>query len=197
MKDPIDVLMDEHRTIEQALAALESYATRVGGDGADKADLAAFVEFIRLFADNLHKQKEETILFAEMVKHGFPDRQGPIAVMLTEHDEGRRLTGIMAAVSQQPLPWTVDDRSQAATAAFGYTRLLAQHIQKEDGILYPMARTHLPAETLDRIAEQFAAIDAAQQSERERLIALAGHLAEKYGSADLPRPPLSACCGGH
>jgi len=47
------------------------------------------VSLIKSYADGLHHAKEENLLFPLMVKRGFSSEQGPIAVMLHDHAEGR------------------------------------------------------------------------------------------------------------
>jgi hemerythrin-like domain-containing protein len=198
--DPIQMLMDEHRVIEHAMEALESYAARLTGGDAEPADLGRFVEFIRLYADGLHHRKEEDMLFATMVDNGFPRDGGPIAMMLLEHDEGRRLVGLMAGVAGLESPWSDESRQTAASAANGYTTLLRQHIFKEDNILYPMARLHLPAHAMEGLASLFAGFEDENQAERERLLEVAKSLVEAYAGGAPRVPPEPAChacgCGG-
>lgn len=198
--DPIQLLMDEHRVIEHALEALDLYASRLLGGSADPADLGRFVEFIRLYSDGLHHRKEEDMLFTALVENGFPRDGGPIAVMLMEHDEGRRLVGLMAAVAGLVAPLSADDRNTVAGAASGFTTLLRQHIFKEDNILYPMARTHLPNQAMEGLAAAFVQFEAANQVERERLLELAKTLVTTYaggaGSAPRQQECQSCCCGG-
>jgi hemerythrin-like domain-containing protein len=178
--EPIQLLMDEHQVILKGMDALEGYVE----DGkADAKDLACFVEFIRRFADAIHHGKEEDILFAEMEAAGFPADSGPLAVMLGEHDEGRRLTGILAGAAEAGVPWTEGPRQAVRDAAHGYAALLRQHIQKEDQILYPMAQAHLPMEAWEGIRRRFEVFEAREAVSGERLRALAQDLASRYLSS--------------
>lgn len=186
--NPIETLMNEHRVIETVLDALEAYADQAGR-GADPADLGRFVTFIREFADHCHHAKEERILFAGMVAAGFPQEGGPIAVMLMEHDQGRALVGELASLSRRDRPWTAAEAKQVADHARGFTALLRAHIQKEDGILYPLAQAHLSAEKMQEIADRFARVEREEIGEgaHERYHALAESLAGKYAPASLRR----------
>ncbi len=49
------------------------------------------INLIRNFADGLHHAKEENFFFRCWVKKAFRLNQGPVAVMLNEHEEGKRL----------------------------------------------------------------------------------------------------------
>ncbi len=163
--EAIDTLMTEHRLIERVVGALASFADEACRGATDgRAELDRFVTFLRELADARHHGKEEQILFAAMVEAGFPSNGGPIAVMLLEHDHGRAQVRALAELAGSPAPWTLADRDRLAAASRGYADLLLSHIQKEDRILYPMARQRLPRQIQDRV-------DAACAAFQEREIA--------------------------
>jgi hemerythrin-like domain-containing protein len=184
--DSIDILMSEHRLIEKVLDALENYITKMQfGVPVNGDDLRQFVTFVREFADHCHHGKEEDILFEAMVKNGFPREQGPIAVMLSEHTEGRRLVGVLNGVAAHPEPWSREDRRMISEAALGYIQLLRRHIKKEDNILYPAARAKLSPDIQKGIEEQFEQFEREEigAGEHEKLYTLADSLALKYGGS--------------
>lgn len=201
--DAIETLMNEHRVIESVLDALVSFSDEVRRKGTtEKEELGRFVDFIRGFADACHHGKEEGVLFAAMVQHGFPRDGGPIAVMLHEHDEGRAFVGVLKARADQPEPWSDANRQEIADAAFGYAYLLRHHIQKEDGVLYPMAEQHLPPEALERVSEDCERFEAEKtgSGEHERFHALAESLVGRYAAMAHPagpgdRPTRLGCSG--
>jgi hemerythrin-like domain-containing protein len=158
----IETLMQEHQLILRACDALEAFADEVSGGGGDKAELGRFVRFIREFADARHHGKEEDILFLTMIAAGFPREGGPVAVMLMDHETGRAHTGILSAKAEQASPWAEQDRAAVVGAARGYADLLRGHIRKEDMILYPMARMHLPADAMARVDADCAAFEERQ-----------------------------------
>jgi hemerythrin-like domain-containing protein len=183
--DPIEVLMNEHRLIESVLDSLEAYVDRLAPNPAtETADLDRFTRFIRAFADTCHHGKEEDILVQTRVQNGMPRDSGPIAVMLHEHEEGRQLVRTLtefAARSAAP-GWSDADRNQIRRAAHAYADLLRQHIQKEDGILYPMAVSRLDPVTMGDIARRFDTFEAEKTGpgEHEKLHALAEELIGRY-----------------
>ena len=126
MRNPTDVLRDEHRVILRALDVLE----RAIGPGKAIADgwWEAAVAWLRAFADRNHHAKEERSLFPAMVKAGVPSEGGPIAVMLDEHAQGRAL---IAAIADRVGPGRV-------AAARDYVDLLRAHIDKENDVLFPL-----------------------------------------------------------
>jgi hemerythrin-like domain-containing protein len=182
---PIESLMNEHRLIESVLDALESYVSRLApSSGADPGDLDRFVTFFRQFADRCHHGKEEDILFQTMIEHGFPKESGPIAVMLQEHDQGRHLIAQLTEAARSAGSWTDQDRARIRQAALLYSDLLHHHIQKEDGILYPMALSQLSEPVIEEIGRRFDVFEGEEtgEGEHERFHRLAGELAARYGT---------------
>jgi hemerythrin-like domain-containing protein len=200
--DAIETLMNEHRVIERVLDGLVAFGGEVRRKGTtEKEELSRFVTFIREFADACHHGKEEDILFAAMVAHGFPREGGPIAVMLHEHDQGRALVAVLAARGEQAQPWSDGDRQEVAEVARRFSDLLRAHIHKEDAILYPMAEQHLPPEVVEEVGaacERYEQ-DEARAGAHERLHALAEELVRRHAPAVHPSdPPPRAgfgCCG--
>jgi hemerythrin-like domain-containing protein len=189
--DTIETLMNEHRVIERVLDGLVGFADEVQRKGStEKDELGRFVTFLREFADACHHGKEEEILFAAMVEHGFPRDGGPVAVMLHEHDQGRGLVGILRERAGQPGPWSDGDRRELSEVAWGFATLLRQHIHKEDAMLYPMAEQHLPPEAMEEVAaacERYEA-DPARAGKHEALHALADELIRRHAAAVHPDP---------
>jgi hemerythrin-like domain-containing protein len=154
------ILMDEHRVIERVLDALEATADRLDqGETIDPAFFLDAAEFIRGFADGCHHHKEEGVLFVAMNAAGMPTEAGPIGVMLAEHEQARALT---RALREGAARMKSGDRAAAAqvlNAARGYVRLLRQHIQKEDRILFPMADQIIPTAQHARVEEEFDRVE--------------------------------------
>lgn len=179
--DPFATLNDEHRLIEKVILALRSYDARVD-HSADPADLGRFVEVIAGFADGRHHAKEEDILFETMVAAGFPREHGPIAVMLAEHEMGRRYVGVLRDVASRAGQWTAEDRARIHEAVAGYSELLTAHIAKEDMILYPMARRNLPEDAVTTMEARFDELEGGEdaQSELEGFLSTIDSLSTRY-----------------
>lgn len=180
----VEILMNEHRTIERAIGAMQAWAAAVrhDPDPQESEDLARFVSFLRDFVDGCHHAKEQDILFATMVQHGFPREQGPIAVMLHEHELGRALIATLASLVERPTPWNADDRQQLGDTVRTYAQLLREHIQKEDRVLYPLAEARLPSSAQDEITARCERFQEEQTrtGAHERLRALTERLIESY-----------------
>jgi hemerythrin-like domain-containing protein len=198
--DAIEQLMTEHRLIEKVLGSLETFIGRQGtGEDGGRAAVREYAEFFRNFADACHHGKEEDRLFAKMIEHGFPKEQGPIAVMLMEHDEGRRCVRTLATVGAGQGPLQPGEREEVHRDAAVFISLLREHIQKEDQVLYPMALRAVPPPELDRLAEEFEAFerDVMGEGANERFHALAERLIAAWPPAGMAGAG-AACgaCGG-
>jgi hemerythrin-like domain-containing protein len=152
------LLSDEHRVIERVLAALEKLTEKPALTSLDSWKKA--LDFIRHFADQCHHLKEEKILFVTLEEHGIPSDGGPIGMMLLEHEEGRAYVRAMFDALGKV---EAGDRSaQAALCenAKQYLRLLREHIQKEDEILFRMADEVLSADEQKKLLAAFAEHEA-------------------------------------
>lgn len=178
---PTGVLRDEHRLILRVVAALEAFVESDPASGSPD-NARAFVEFFSLYTDALHHGKEEDHLFDTLVEHGFPRHQGPIAMMLQEHELGRALVRQMAAAIDPTDPGT--DRWRALRGpARSYVDLLRRHIQKEDGALFDMADASLDEPACRRLCDAYDAVCAGRFGGRtlEQLEALGEALIDRFG----------------
>jgi hemerythrin-like domain-containing protein len=150
-----DLLREEHRVILRALDMLDRAVARAASGGAvADAWWTGLVAWLRTFADLNHHAKEEAALFPAMVKAGVPSEGGPIAVMLEEHEEGRRLVRAIASE-------TGDGRVQACRT---YVALLRAHIDKENEIVFPLAESVLDLTAVQGLRREFEAVEAEQGS---------------------------------
>ncbi len=153
-------LKKEHRAIELMLDIMEKVCEKLqAGEKVNADDLEKMVEFIRVFADKCHHSKEEDLLFPALEKAGIPKRGGPLGVMLAEHTTGRSyVTALYEAVTQYKKGNT-KAAGRIVENGMGYTRLLRQHIVKEDNILYQMADMHLSEKEQDELVKRFEKIE--------------------------------------
>jgi len=159
-----EILMDEHRVIERVLAVLEIAAGRAGrGDPVRPGLFLEAADFIMNFADGSHHHKEEGVLFKVMVDAGVPLEGGPIAVMLSEHEQARAYTRRLREAAER---WDQGEdlgRKQVAQAATSYATLLRQHIAKEDRILFPMADQMIPLSKHGQVIADFATVESDEE----------------------------------
>lgn len=153
-------LKEEHRVILRMIRILRVASERL--EGGEQVSLDIFkkaVEFIQTFADRCHHGKEQDTLFPFLGQRGIPTTGGPIAVMLMEHEQGRRyVKGLSEALKEHEFG-DKDAMKAIAENALGYAELLEQHIYKEDNILYPMGDRVLSPSDNRELLEKFGKIE--------------------------------------
>jgi len=155
--DPIELLRREH---DEALAVLDRLEIAVRNLAAPGA-LAAVKQAIAFLDEDVraHNEREEEILFPAIERYLV---QGPTAVMRFEHRELWNLLGDLetAVRSTPPSPPVIFQRGMAAAD------LLRRHIEKENGILFPMAQQMLSPDEMSAIARQMEGLMEARASAR-------------------------------
>lgn len=176
----IEGLQIEHRVIERAIDALAGFSHEVRLGGCAQEDLRQFVHFLGGFADDVHHSKEEDLLFPAMVAAGLPRNSGPLALMMHEHAVGRSYLWMLQVFAEKEHAWSRNDREEIAERAASYAALLRAHIQKEDGVLFPLARRRLTAGTMARLDAACANLDLHKRAGHFELVTLALALANRY-----------------
>jgi hemerythrin-like domain-containing protein len=179
-----EILMAEHEVIQRVIAALETAAGKLeNGQNVRPAFFVDAADFIKGFADGCHHVKEEQVLFKTMNEYGMPSQGGPIGMMLYEHEQGRKFTRGMREAAQNLAAGDVSARSEVVQNAHGYAALLRQHIQKENGILFPMADQVIPAGKHADVFEGFEHVEHEETGEgvHEKYLALAERLEKEAG----------------
>lgn len=180
---PTKILMAEHEAIKTMLRVLENLASRLeAGEKVDPEHLRMALDFITGFADRCHHAKEENLLFPAMESAGIPRYGGPIGVMLTEHEEGRRHVRAMKEAADRLARGEKEAGFDFARHARGYTSLLSQHIFKEDNILYAMADERISPADQEKLREEFARVEKEiiGPGQHERFEAILQELSTKY-----------------
>ncbi len=153
---PTEILIDEHRLIVAVLDCLEEAADRLdSGETVSPEFFLDAAEFVTGFADKYHHGKEEDILFVALTARDMPRDSGPVAVMLYEHDEGRKYTAAFRSAAEQMKSGDKGAAADVVCNVFDYVNLLREHIMKENNVLFPMAEQIIPADTMREVRKDF------------------------------------------
>lgn len=166
-----DILKYEHQIVLHVLDAAQEESARIRERQRFDAPLVRqLVEFFRVFVDQCHHAKEERRLFPRLIDLGLPLDSGPIAVMLAEHDEGRGLIQGIAESIGLAEAGNKEALDAVADALEDYVRLLRQHIDKEDNILFYIADARLSEQDQEDLLESFEQVerDAVGEGVHER-----------------------------
>lgn len=157
---PTDELVREHEVIREVLEKASIEVMHMRGTGAARILLLKkMLDFFRGFADACHHAKEEKQLFPLLESRGMSHESGPIAVMLLEHEEGRKR---LAAIADSLGPAEKGDCSAVSVIAdnlAAYVELLENHIAKENGVLFPMAERILTDKDKEDLKKAFDRIE--------------------------------------
>jgi iron-sulfur cluster repair protein YtfE (RIC family) len=181
MPDPVQHLLDEHVDIMRQLAPLRTAMADlvIHGDAALERARPALDAVGRMMATQLltHARKEDDALFPA-VEEVLGAGAGPTSVMREEHREihaeAARFHATLRELNEVEHPaivaggatlrrLTADGAGAAelARTAAEILRLLDQHFEKEEQVLFPMCRELLDAPMLQRVGRQIDAIAAA------------------------------------
>jgi hemerythrin-like domain-containing protein len=183
---PTEVLMQEHRVIEQVILCLEEIAIRCEvGQPLDVDSAQQAIDFFRMFADHCHHGKEEDLLFPLMEQKGFSRAGGPTGVMLYEHEAGRRHVRAMSDALERVAAGNITAKGAFIEHARCFAELLRQHIFKEDHCLFPMADRALSELDQQDLSRSFAEVEQQDLGTEmhAKYVAIADRLAERFGVA--------------
>lgn len=157
--DPIGMLKDCHRRIEQFLGILCVVAERAAGramTGEESAAVQAAVTYFRV-GGKRHNADEEESLFPRMRATGDTEDTGDL-----EH-EHRDAAELHARVEDLYAGWLAEGALDAVkqqellTATGGLKRLYTEHIEREETVVFPRAARTLGAEALAEMGREFKA----------------------------------------
>ncbi len=161
-------LVHEHELIERAMAVLAKNLEGLEGGRYDATQLTRALDFLLEFGDKVHNKKEEDHLFPLMQQRGVPVEGGPLGVMLMEHEAERDLLARMMLEVPNLAKLTPEGLAQFKQEGLDYLKIRAEHIWKENDVLYAMGRQILSAEDASALINQFNDIDLAAYGDKAK-----------------------------
>ncbi len=144
MSDPLTRFEEEHEAALAALARLEAAATALLAGGSPAPHFAVMREVQRLLSGEIreHNEAEERVLFP-LIREDAP--VGPFM------DEHQVLWGL-----ERELETALEQREseRAARLSLAIVDLLRAHIERENAVLFPMARALLGTAGLEAVARR-------------------------------------------
>lgn len=134
--------MDDHQTTERVFEAIANALKTAEGPSPQMVE--AFLKYALEYADACHNKKEEEHLFSLLERRGVPRDGGPLAVMLEEHEQSRRLLARLEPAARGCAQGNTQERRDFAAVFAQYSDLLRNHYWRENDILYPIAPSPAP-----------------------------------------------------
>ena len=154
-----DFLVAEHEMIERAMAVLQNCLENLDESAGNPVQMIRAMDFLLEFGDKIHNQKEEKLLFPHMELKGIPVKGGPLGVMLMEHQAERELLGSMI-MQVKGLQYAPDaEKEDYKNKGLGYLKIRADHIWKENDVLFKMGAKVTGDEENTELLEGFVRID--------------------------------------
>jgi len=174
-------LLHEHEIILKVVGNLEGLANTLREhQQVEVAVLREAAAFMRNFADKCHHAKEEDLLFPALVAAGLPERNGPVAVLKSEHVQARSCIAKLATAIDAYEHQGSALRAQIIEAISCIGELYPQHIAKENEVLFPMSERLLTPVVLDDLAQKFEGVEEALgKNEHHRWAAVAERLGQQ------------------
>lgn len=144
----IKELYQDHVKILKSMDMLES---AIKNYIIDAEKVKEFLEFTENFSESHHK-KEEQVLFPKLKEKGIPEENGPIGMMLFEHDTKRNYVNNLKDALLD------NDKEAIKSNSDAIVNLMRDHIYKEDNILYPCAEDILSEEEMFKMGERCSQI---------------------------------------
>ena len=167
---PMQLLVDEHVVIKRWLALIPSVIESI--DLATDEGVKIIVDgidLIRSYADRLHHAKEEDILFTY-----FDDSEKIFQVIYEDHRIARNhVKKMLAAVETK-------DTAALNQHLTDYGLLLAEHIKKEDEILFPWLDKELAEEQIVELTQKFDKEDREIGVEPQKYLSYLDNLEDQF-----------------
>jgi hemerythrin-like domain-containing protein len=158
MRNAINILKDEHRSISAVVHGLKELA-RLAQDAKVKPDFQVFramLRYIDEYPERLHHPKEDKYLFARLLARA-PQTRPLIRRLTSEHEEGARMIReLERALLFFEEGWPSRAREFQQTVE-EYARFHWDHMRIEEKELFPLAERHLTAEDWKWVDDAFAA----------------------------------------
>lgn len=150
------MLEDEHHVIQKVAASLALMAEDLKvGKPVGSEILRDITQFLRVFVEQCHQQKEEKYLFTVLLKKGVPAGGCPLAVLHNEHVKEQALIRQFGDAVEMYIESKGTARASLESTIHALVELLPGHIWKEDYMLLPMADKILSPEDQDLLQKQF------------------------------------------
>lgn len=156
-----EILEEEHRVIQKVTASLVLMGEDLGA-GKRIADslLREIAQFLKVFVERSHQQKEEAHLFTTLLRKGVPAGGCPLAVLKNEHAKERALIQQFADAVDVYIESKGAVHASLESTIYSLAELLPGHIWKEDYMLLPMADKILSPEEQNVLRKEFERVES-------------------------------------
>lgn len=154
MNNPIETLYEEHNIIIDAINIAYDLRKIIDNSDLYEEQANSLIMFFKEFADKYHHQKEETVLFPQMIKANELLESGVVQEMYENHEDFRKLINeIEKSIKNK-------DFENAQEKLEQYIGALTDHIAVENEEVFEIAQTLFNEKDLEKIYYKFKDIDS-------------------------------------
>jgi hemerythrin-like domain-containing protein len=151
---PGEDLMQEHGILERILLVYDEAIARIEGrQEVPAGTVADAARIVRRFIEAYHEKLEEEFVFPRLER--VPAQAGLVAVLLRQHQAGRRVTDQILAVASRGGALSNGDRETLAELLRSFARMYRPHAAREDTVLFPAFRGTFDARSYAEMGERF------------------------------------------
>ena len=160
MNDFIHELKHDHRVIQQVVAGMSAVAELLdSGKQVDPSVLSDLVQFLRVFADQCHHEKEEQHLFPILATRANMSIRHELESLEREHRSAKQLVDRLAKAAAVYYDNPEAVRYRIIDLLQRLAELYPAHIWKEDFLLFPVAQQSLSTTEQQDLKEQFEDVE--------------------------------------
>lgn len=156
----VEDLRHEHTEIVLMLDILERICELLdSGEEVNPEHLTQLHDFMVVFVDQCHHSKEEELLFPTLQSINGGEAKKLIDVLLQEHEAGRKYAHAIGEAISDKQDMDLMDRSNIIKYGKYYIKLLVQHIDKENNVLFTIAEKKLSEKQDQELFERFEIVE--------------------------------------
>jgi hemerythrin-like domain-containing protein len=160
MSDFIQELKHDHHVIQQVVAGMSAVAELLdSGKQVDPSVLVDLVQFLRVFADQCHHEKEEQHLFPLLATKANVSTKRELESLEREHRSAKQLVAQLAKVAAVYVHNPAVVRYRVIDLLQQLVELYPAHIWKEDFLLFPLAQQNLTPAEQQNLEEKFENVE--------------------------------------
>ena len=160
MNDFIHELRHDHQVIQQVVAGMSAVADLLNsGKPVDPSVLSDLVQFLRVFADQCHHEKEEQHLFPLLATKASLSTRRELESLEREHRSAKQLVEQLAKVAAVYIHNPAAVQYRVIDLLQQLVELYPAHIWKEDFLLFPLAQQNLSQTEQQEMKEKFEDVE--------------------------------------
>lgn len=160
MNDFIHELRHDHRVIQQVVAGMSAVAELLdSGKQVDPSVLSDLVQFLRIFADQCHHEKEEQHLFPLLATKANVSTRRELESLERDHRSAKQMVGQLAKVAAVYVHNPAAVRYRVIDLLQQLAELYPAHIWKEDFLLFPLAQQNLSETEQQDLKDKFEDVE--------------------------------------